>query len=95
MKIFLGRKKQNPQLRPISVVASGLLRHRHMKSLLAILLWFILFALCWPLALLLLFILPIIWLLLIPFKVIGFSIEVVFKLISSILTLPFRLLGVR
>jgi hypothetical protein len=76
-------------------MASGLLMNGNMKSLLAIILWFILFALCWPLALLLLFVLPIIWLLLIPFKVIGLSIEVVFKLIGSILMLPFRLLGVR
>lgn len=63
-----------------------------MKTLIAILLWFILLALCWPLALVLIFALPVIWLLLLPFRIVGFTLEVVFKLISSILMLPFRLL---
>ncbi len=66
-----------------------------MKTLFALLLWFILFALCWPIAILLLFILPLIWVILLPFKIIGFSLEIVFKLIGSILMLPFKLLGVR
>jgi hypothetical protein len=55
----------------------------------------ILFVLCWPFALVLLFLLPIIWLILLPFKIIGFSIEIVFKLTGAILMLPFRLLGIR
>jgi hypothetical protein len=81
----------------VLLLASGLLKRfkKSMKTLLAILLWFVLFALCWPLALFLLFALPVIWLLLLPFKIIGFSIEMIFKLIRSILMLPFRLLGLR
>ena len=63
-----------------------------MRTLIAILLWFILLALCWPLALLMIFLLPLIWLLLLPFRIIGFTIEAVFKLISSIMMLPFKLL---
>jgi hypothetical protein len=62
-----------------------------MKMIIAIFLWFILFVLCWPLAIALIFILPIIWLILLPFRIIGFTIEAVFKLIGTILTLPFRL----
>jgi len=63
-----------------------------MRTLLAILLWFILFALCWPLALALLFILPIIWLILLPFRIIGLTLEVVFKFIGAVLMFPFRIL---
>jgi hypothetical protein len=62
-----------------------------MKSIIGILLWFILFVLCWPLAIALIFILPILWLILLPFRIIGFTIEAVFKFIGAILTLPFRL----
>ncbi|MCA4898050.1 MAG: hypothetical protein ACK514_06955 [Bacteroidota bacterium] len=65
-----------------------------MKTLIAILLWFILLMMCWPVALALIFILPIIWLLLLPFRIVGFTLELVFKLISSILLLPFKLLKV-
>jgi hypothetical protein len=39
--------------------------------------------------------LPLLWLLLLPFRIVGFSLELIFKLISSILLLPFRLLGVK
>jgi hypothetical protein len=62
-----------------------------MKTILAILLWFILLALCWPLAIALIFILPILWLILLPLRIIGFTLDVVFKFIGAILTLPFRL----
>lgn len=65
-----------------------------MKTLIAIVLWFILLMMCWPVALALIFILPIIWLLLLPFRIVGFTLELVFKLISSILLLPFKLLKV-
>ena len=62
-----------------------------LKTLIAILLWFILFAICWPLALLLIFLLPLVWLILLPFRIVGFTLGVVFQLISSIVMLPFRL----
>jgi hypothetical protein len=62
-----------------------------MRTLLAIILWCILFVMCWPLALVLIFLLPLIWLILLPFRIIGFTLEVVFKLISAILLFPFRI----
>ena len=65
-----------------------------MRTLIAILLWCILLIMCWPLALILIFLLPIIWLILLPFKIVGFTLEVVFKLISGILLFPFRIAGV-
>jgi hypothetical protein len=41
----------------------------------------------------LIFLLPLIWLILLPFRIVGFTLEVVFKLISAILLFPFRIVG--
>jgi hypothetical protein len=57
----------------------------------AIILWGILLVLCWPLALLMIFLFPLIWLLLLPFKILGLSIELIFKFIGAVLMFPFRL----
>ncbi|MBL7875971.1 MAG: hypothetical protein JNL53_09915 [Cyclobacteriaceae bacterium] len=62
-----------------------------MRIFIAIALWFILFVLCWPLAIVLFFLFPIIWLLLLPFRILGFTLEAVFKLIREIFLLPFRI----
>jgi hypothetical protein len=56
------------------------------------LLWCILLVLCWPLALLALVLYPIVWLLLLPFRLIGITIEGVFELLRAILFLPARIL---
>jgi hypothetical protein len=66
-----------------------------MRFILAVILWFILLAMCWPLALLLIFVLPIVWLITLPFRIVGFTLDVVFQLIRGIFLLPFRLLGVK
>ncbi len=55
------------------------------------LLWCILFVACWPLALLALVLYPIVWLLLLPFRIIGVAVDGVLKLIWGILTLPFTI----
>jgi len=57
------------------------------------LLWLLLLVVCWPLALLALVLYPIIWLLSIPFRLIGITFEAVFRLLKAILFLPSRLLG--
>ena len=57
------------------------------------LLWCILLVLCWPLALLALVLYPIVWVLLLPFRVVGIALDGVFDLLRAILTLPVRLLG--
>jgi len=62
-----------------------------MRTLLAALLICILFVLCWPLALALLIVFPILWVILLPFKILGFTIEIIFKLIGAILLFPFRI----
>lgn len=58
----------------------------------AFLLWCILFILCWPLALLALVLYPIVWLLTLPFRIVGIAVGGVFGLLSAILFLPVRLL---
>jgi len=60
--------------------------------LIKFLLWLILLVLCWPLALLALILYPIIWLLLLPFRLVGITVNAVFDLMKAILTLPARLL---
>lgn len=54
------------------------------------LLWCILLVLCWPLALLALIVYPVVWLLLLPFRLIGIAVEGVLGLVWAIVTLPFR-----
>ena len=56
------------------------------------LLWCILLVLCWPLALLALILYPIVWLLTLPFRIVGIAVNGVFRLLSAILYLPARLL---
>ena len=55
------------------------------------LLWCMLFVLCWPLALLALIVYPVVWLLLIPFRLVGIAVDGVLGLLRGILTLPARL----
>ena len=55
--------------------------------------WLILLVLCWPLALLALVLYPIVWLLLVPFRLVGICVEGVFRLLRAILFLPVRLLS--
>jgi len=66
-----------------------------MKFLLFLLLWALLLAACWPLALLFLFLWPILWLLSLPFRIVGSLVEAVLALVRALLFLPARLLGAR
>ena len=59
----------------------------------AFLLWCVLFVMCWPLALLALVAYPFIWLLLLPFRIVGVAVHGVLEIIFLAITLPFRLLG--
>ena len=56
------------------------------------LLWCILLFLCWPLALLALVLYPLVWILLLPFRLLGIAVEGVFEMLRLIITLPFRVL---
>lgn len=55
------------------------------------LLWCILLVLCWPLALIALLLYPIVWLLLLPFRVVGVAVGGVLALVWALVTLPLRL----
>jgi len=55
-------------------------------------LWLILLVLCWPLALLALILYPLVWLLLLPFRLIGITVTGIFELLRAIILLPARLL---
>ena len=57
------------------------------------LLWCILFVLCWPLALLALIVYPIVWILLIPFRILGIAVDGVLGLLRGIVTFPARIVG--
>ena len=57
------------------------------------LLWVLLFVLCWPVALLALVAYPFVWLLLLPFKLVGIAVGGVFAFLKALLFLPARLLG--
>ena len=58
----------------------------------AFFLWIILFILCWPLALFALVMYPIVWLLLLPLRILGIAVDGVLRLIRAIFMLPVRLL---
>jgi hypothetical protein len=59
------------------------------------LLWLLLVAVCWPLAVAALLLWPIVWLLLLPFRLVGLAVEGVFTLLRAIVLLPARVLGAR
>ena len=58
-------------------------------------LWLLLLVVCWPLALLALVVYPIVWLLLLPFRVVGIAVGGALALLRTLLFLPARLLGGR
>jgi hypothetical protein len=57
------------------------------------LLWCLLFVLCWPLAIAALVLYPLLWLLLLPFRIVGFAVHGALSLVWGIVTLPFRVLA--
>ena len=57
------------------------------------LLWLILLILCWPLALVALFAYPLVWLLLLPFRLVGIAVDGVFQLLKAVILLPARVLA--
>lgn len=66
-----------------------------MKVLITLILWALLLALCWPLAVLVLLLWPLLWLLSIPFRIIGSAMAALLALVRTVLFLPARILGYR
>ncbi len=60
--------------------------------MLTFLIWLLLFIVCWPLALLALVVYPVVWVLMLPFRLLGIAVSGVFGLLTAIITLPARLL---
>ena len=60
-----------------------------------LLLWLVLFLLCWPVALAALVLYPVIWLLLLPFRILGIAVDGVLQLVRALFLLPARMLGAR
>ncbi len=59
------------------------------------LLWCLLLVVCWPLALIALILYPIVWVLTLPFRIVGIAVGGVFEVLRAVLTLPVRVLGGR
>jgi len=66
-----------------------------MRLLLSLIGWCVLFVLCWPLALLVLVLFPLLWLISLPLRLIGITVEALFLFLRALLLLPTRLLGFR
>lgn len=66
-----------------------------MKTLLLLIGFFVLMVLCWPLALLAVLLVPLVWLVLLPFRLVGIVVGALFALIRALLFLPARVLGGR
>jgi hypothetical protein len=66
-----------------------------MKTFILFVGWCILFVLAWPVALLALVLFPVVWLLALPFRLVGLAVEAVFALLKALLFLPARVLGHR
>jgi hypothetical protein len=62
------------------------------KNMLKFLLWFILLVICWPIAILALLLYPLVWLLLLPFKIVGITIGAGLDLFKAIISFPARVL---
>ena len=63
-----------------------------MKTLLLIVAWCLLFVVCWPLALAAIILLPFLWLLSLPFRILGVVVEAVIAFLRAVLLLPARIL---
>ncbi|HEX9750962.1 MAG TPA: hypothetical protein VGB22_06745 [candidate division Zixibacteria bacterium] len=61
--------------------------------MLTFIIWLFLLFLCWPIAILAIVLYPIVWLLMLPFRLIGITVDAVFQLLHTLITLPARVLS--
>lgn len=92
--MFNGRNREARTFLEKEVARSGsfFVHCRCMRTFISLLLWLLLLAVCWPLAIAAFFLFPLFWLLLLPFRIVGLSLDIVFSLIKSIILFPFKLL---
>jgi len=74
-------------------LAANLQESGIMKLFLTFVLWCILLVICWPLAVLVLILYPFVWLLALPFRIVGLTLDLLFAVLRAILTFPFRLVN--
>lgn len=67
-------------------------RREALKAMIKFLLWCILLVLCWPLALVALVLYPLVWLVLLPFRVVGIAVGGALELVSAVIFLPVRMI---
>ena len=65
------------------------------KPMATFLLWCLLLVFCWPMALVALVLYPLIWLILLPFRIVGIAVDGALEVVRAIIFLPARLLGRR
>ncbi len=63
--------------------------------MLTFILWLVLFFLCWPLALAAFVLYPLVWILRLPFRLIGLTVEGIFAFLKAVIMLPARIAGVK
>ena len=63
--------------------------------MLSFLVWLLLLFLCWPIAILALILYPLVWLILLPLRLLGIGVDAVFSILRAIVMLPARVLGYR
>jgi len=63
--------------------------------MMSFILWLILLALCWPLALVAVILFPLVWLLVLPFRILGMAVEGILEFLRALIMLPSRVLGGR
>lgn len=79
----------------VELTFSGRMKGFFVKTLILFVGWCILLVLSWPLALLALVLFPIVWLVALPFRLLGMTFEALLALVSAVLFLPARLFGWR
>ncbi len=82
-----------PSRKILTFCLKGLEFFKRRHDLVKFLLWLILFVLCWPLAILALLIYPLVWLILLPFRIMGIAVTSVLAVFKAIIMLPARILG--
>ena len=65
----------------------------HKTTMLTLIIWLLLFVFCWPLALMAMVIYPLIWLLLLPLRMVGIAVDGVFELLRAIVLLPAKIVN--
>lgn len=88
----MGRSDREAR-RNIAETRRGPVGSPDMKLFIALVLWCLLFVLCWPIALLALVLFPLVWLAALPFRLAAIAVTAAFALLRALLMLPARLLG--